>query len=97
MHNFRKRKRSVDQTFALKIIVEKYLEKGWKLLADFMGLENIYDTVERKGLLDFQRACGMAGNLLEGGSGHFPRTQMSVCTNRKLSENFGVGARQGVF
>ncbi len=40
----------VDQIFAMKILVEKYLGKDKKLFAAFMDLEKAYDRVDRKGL-----------------------------------------------
>ncbi len=40
----------MDQIFAVKILVKKYLEWDRKLFASFMNLEKAYDRVDRKGL-----------------------------------------------
>ncbi len=40
----------VDQIFAVKILVEKYLEKDGKLFAGFMGLEKVRRTGGRERL-----------------------------------------------
>ncbi len=39
----------VNQIFAVKILVEKYLEKDRKLFAAVMDLEKAYDRVDKKG------------------------------------------------
>ncbi len=49
---FWKDKGCIDQIFAVKILVEKCLEKDRKLFAAFMDLEKAYDRVDRKGLWD---------------------------------------------
>ncbi len=56
----------VDQIFAVKMLVEKYLEKDRKQFAAFMDLEKAYDRVDRKGLWDTLRVYGVGGQLLEG-------------------------------
>ncbi len=56
----------MDQIFAVKILVKKYLEKDRKLFATFMDLEMAYDRVDRKGLWDTLRVYGVGGQLLEG-------------------------------
>ncbi len=40
----------IDQISAVKILVEKYLEKDRKLFAALMDFEKAYDKVDRKGL-----------------------------------------------
>ncbi len=42
----------MDQIFAVRILVEKYLEKDRKLFATVVDLEKAYDRVDRKGLRD---------------------------------------------
>ncbi len=48
----------VNQIFAVKILVEKYLERARKLFAAFKDLEKAYDRVDRKGLWDFESVWG---------------------------------------
>ncbi len=55
---FRKGRGCVDQIFAVKILVEKYLEKDRKLVAAFMDLEKAYDRVYRKGLWETENVWG---------------------------------------
>lgn len=76
----------MDQIFALKIIVEKYLEKdSW--FAAFIDMEEAYDRVDMKGLWYVIRIYGVGRHLLEGS---YKNTCASVEVNIELSENFGV-------
>ncbi len=94
---FRKGRGCVDQIFAVKILVEKYVEKDRKLFAAFMDLEKAYDKVDRKGLWDTQRVYGVGGQLLEGIKSFYENASASVRVNGELSESFKVkvGVRQG--
>ncbi len=76
---FRKGRGCVDQIFAVKILVEKYLEKDRKLFAAFMDLEKAYDRVNRKGLWETLESVwvGRANCLM--GSGPCMRMQMPLC------------------
>ncbi len=86
----------VDQSFAVKILVEKYLEKDRKLFAAFMDLEKAYGDVDRKGLWDTLRVYGVGGQLLEGIMFFYKNASASVRVNGELSEIFyiEVGVRQ---
>ncbi len=56
---FRKGRGCVDQIFAVKVLMEKYLEKDRKLFAAFMDLEEkAYDRVDKKGLWETVRVWG---------------------------------------
>ncbi len=94
---FLKGRGCVDQIFAVKILLEKYLEKNRKLFAAFMDLEKAYDTADRKGLWDTLRVYGVGGQLLEGIRSFYENASASVRVNRDLSESFNieVGVRQG--
>ncbi len=87
---FRKGRGCVDQIFVVKILVEKYLEKNRKLFAAFMDLEKAYDRVDRKGLRDTLRVCGVGGQLLEGIKSFYENASASVRVNGELSESFKV-------
>ncbi len=56
---FRKSKGCVDQIFAVKILVEKYLEKDRQLFAAFMDLEKAYPP--RTGPIDVVGGFGPGG------------------------------------
>ncbi len=94
---FRKGRGCVDQNFAVKILVEKYLEKDRKLFAAFMNLEKPYDRVDRKVLWDTLRVYGVGGQLLEGIRSFYGNASASVRVNGELSDSFNieVGVRQG--
>ncbi len=88
----------MDQIFALKIMVEKYLEKYRKLFAAFMDLGKACDKVDRKGLWDILRMYGVGGSLLQIRS-LYKNASSLVRVNGELSESFTrsveVGVRQG--
>ncbi len=46
----------IDQVFAVKVLVEKYLWKDRKMFAAFMDLQKAYDRVDRKGLMGFSES-----------------------------------------
>ncbi len=83
---FRKGRGCVDQIFAVKIVVEQYLEKDRKLFAAFMDLEKMYDRVDRKGLWDTLRVYGVGGQLLEGIRSLYENDGAYVRVNGELSE-----------
>ncbi len=47
--------------FCSENIGRKYIEKDRKLFATFMDMVKAYDKVERKGLWDTLRVCGVGG------------------------------------
>ncbi len=75
----------------------KFLEKDRKLFAAFMDLEKAYDRVDRMGLWDTLRVCGVGGQLLEGIRFFYENASASVRVNGELGESFSVevGVRQG--
>lgn len=75
----------VDLNFALKTMIEKYLEMDRKLFGAFMILEKAYDTADRKSLSDDVRIMGWE-SLLEGIISFYKEVKASVCGNRKLDE-----------
>ncbi len=83
---FQKSRGYVDKIFAVKILVEKYLEKDRKLFAAFMDLEKGYGRVDRKGLWDTQRVYEVGGQLLEGIRSFFENASASVRVNGELSK-----------
>ncbi len=87
----------VDQIFAVKILVEKYLEKDRMVSAVFMGLKKAFDRGDREGLWDTLRVHGVGGHLLEGITFFYENASASVRVNGELNESFSVevGVRQG--
>ncbi|KAK3893161.1 hypothetical protein Pcinc_003002 [Petrolisthes cinctipes] len=94
---FRKGRGCVDQIFALKSIVEKYIGKGKKLYAAFMDLEKAYDRVDRKAMTEVLRIYGVGGPLLKGIEAFYADAKACVRVEGDLSESFNisVGLRQG--
>ncbi len=74
----------VDQIFAVKILVEKYLETDRKLFVAFMDLEKVYDRVDRKVLWGTLRLYGVGGQLLEGIKSFYEKA--SVCAGERRVE-----------
>ncbi len=70
----------MDQIFAMKILVEKCLEKDRKLFAAFMDLEKAYDRgTSTGGAYGRLRECmGWEGNCLRE-SGPSMRMQVPLC------------------
>ncbi len=83
---FQKGREYVDQILAVKILVQKYLEKDRKLFAAYMDLEKAYDRVDRKGLWDTLRVYGVGGQLLDGIASFYENASASVRVNGELSE-----------
>ncbi len=83
---FQKGRGCVDQIFAVKILVEKYLEKDITLLVAFMDLEKAYDRVDRKGIRNTLRVYGVGGKLFEGIKSFNENASASVWVNGELSE-----------
>ncbi len=83
---FQKGRGCVDEIFAVKILVEKYLEKDRNLFAAFVDLEKAHDRVDRKGLWDTLRVYGVGGQLLEGIKFFYENASASVRVNGELSE-----------
>ncbi len=85
----------MDHIFAVKILVEKYLEDR-KLLAAFMELGKANDRVDRKDLWGTLRVYGVGGQLLEGIRSFYKNAGASLRMNGELSECFSVvvGVRQ---
>ncbi len=63
---FRKGRGSVDQIFAMKMLVDEYLGKDKKLYATFMDLEKAYDRVDRESLWSVLKIYGVGEQLLKG-------------------------------
>ncbi len=74
---FRKGRGCVDQIFAVKILVEKYLEKDRKLFAAFMDLEKAYDRIDRKGLWETESVW--VGREIASVSGPSMRMRVLLC------------------
>ncbi len=72
------------------MLLEKYPEKDMKLFAAFMNLQKAYDRVDRKGLWNVLRICGVGGHLLEGIRSFYKDVGAYLHLNGELSESFSV-------
>ncbi len=54
------------QIFAMKMLVEEYLEKDKSLYTAFMDLEKAYDRADREALWNVLKIYGVGGQLLKG-------------------------------
>ncbi len=84
---FRKGRECVNKIFAVKILVEKYLEKDRKLFAAFMDLEKAYEELIGRAYGRL-RVYGVGGQLLEGVRSFYENASASVRVNGELSESF---------
>ncbi len=86
----------MNQIFAVKMLVEKYLENDRKLFAAFMDLEKAYDRVDRKGLWETLRVYGVGEQFLEGIRSFYENASASVRVNVELSGSYKAeeGVRQ---
>ena len=86
----------VDQIFNLRMIVEKYLEKGRQVYVVFVDLEKAYDRVDREGLWKVLRQYGVYGKLLEAVRSMYEGTSACV-RDGVLSDWIDIknGAKQG--
>ena len=94
---FRRGKSCVSQVFVIKMLVEEYLGKDWKLYAAFMDLEKAYDRVDREALWNVLKIYGVGGQLMEGIKAFYREANACVKVDGELSDSFavGVGVRQG--
>ena len=62
---FRQVRGCIDQVFAVRQVWEKYLANGKDVFWAFMDLEKAYDTIDRHGMWQMLRVCGVGGKLLK--------------------------------
>ena len=53
------------QVFAVRQVCEKYLANGKDVFWAFMDLEKVYDKIDRHGMWQMLRGCGVRGKLLK--------------------------------
>ena len=94
---FRRGRGCVDQVFALRSIVEKYLEKKREVYVAFMDLEKAYDRVDREAMWRVLQMYGVNGRLIEAIKGFYLESKCCVRVDGKESDMFDVkvGLRQG--
>ena len=51
--------------FAVRQVCEKYLANGIDVFKAFMDLEKAYDTINRHGMWQILRVCGVGRKLLK--------------------------------
>jgi hypothetical protein len=94
---FRSGRGCVDQVFAVRQVVEKYLEKGKDVFWAFMDLEKAYDRIDREALWKVLRLYGVGGRLLNAVKSFYRNSRACVRVGNGESEWFAVnvGLRQG--
>ena len=55
----------MDQVFAVRQVCEKCLANVKNVFWAFMDLEKAYDTIDRHGMRQMLRVCGVGGKLLK--------------------------------
>ncbi len=90
---FRKGRGCVDQTFSLKITVEKILMKGKKIYAAFINLEKAYDRIHWMAMWNVLKMYGVGGSLMNGVKAFYKEAKACINVNGKTGESFGI---QGV-
>ena len=87
---FRRGRGCVDQVFALRSIVEKYLEKKREVYVAFMDLEKAYDRVDREAMWRVLQMYGVNGRLIEAIKGFYLEIKRCVRVDGKESDLFRV-------
>ena len=78
-------------------ICEKYLGKGKDVYFAFLGLEKVYDRVDRDAMWNILGLYGFGGRLLRGVKSMYAGSKACVRVGNEVSEWFPVrvGLRQG--
>ncbi len=66
------------------------MAKGKKRYAAFIGLEKLYDRINRKALRDVLRVYGAGGKLLKGVQAFCKEAKTCIRVKGELSESFGI-------
>ena len=83
--------------FAVRQVCEKYLANWEDILWAFMDLEKEYDTIDRHGMCQMLRVCGIRGKLLKAVESFYIDSMACVRVGNDANEWFpvNVGLRQG--
>jgi hypothetical protein len=96
---FRKGRRTVDDIFILRTIIDKYLsQKRGKVYWLLVDLQKAFDTVEREALWWKLGKKGISSKFIEGVKGIYKNVKISAKLegNRVLDEfDSNIGLRQG--
>ena len=94
---FREGRGCVDQIFTVRILAEKYLERGKRLYLAFVDLEKAYDRVDRNALWQVLRVYGVGGRLLKAVQSLYEGATAVVRANGVMSGSFELkmGLKQG--
>jgi exonuclease III len=95
---FRKDRRTADNLFILKTLINKYVVNSkQKLYMCFIDFRKAFDSVWRDGLLLKLLRHGIGGNFYRTLKNMYSTTQVSVKLNDQLSEFFdsNIGVKQG--
>ena len=75
-----------DQIFIVRQIFEKYLGKGMDLCFAFLGLEKVYDRVDKNAMWNVLRLYGIGGRLLRGVKSFYVGSKACVRVGNEVSE-----------
>ena len=84
---FRAGRGCIDHIFVIRQLVEKHLEKGKKMLAEFIDLEKACDKVWRADLWSALREYGIGGRLLGSIEALYKESKACVRVEGELSES----------
>ncbi len=76
----------MDQVFAERQIVEKYLGKGKDVFWAFMDLEKAYDRIDREALWKVLRLYGVGGRLLNAVKSFYVNSRACVIERHRVNE-----------
>ena len=83
--------------FVARQVCEKYFANRKDVFWGFMDLEKAYNTIDRNGMRQMLRVCGVGGKLLKAVQNFYVDSRTCVWVRNDASEWFlvNVGLRQG--
>ena len=94
---FRQDTGCMDQVFVVNQVSEKYLKNAKDGFWEFWDLEKSYDTIDRHGLKQMLRMCGVVGKLFQAVHSLYMNCRACVQMANDVSQWFpvNVGLKQG--
>ena len=94
---FRQGRGCIDHGFAIRQVCEKYPANGKDVFWAFMNLAQTFDTIDRHGMWQMLRVCGVGGKLFKAVQSFHVDSSSCVRVGNYVSEWFpvNVGWKQG--